>query len=107
MNSELANPEISTTTSPRPRARRLVAVLAVAVVALSACNSDPGRKRVVEDIIQTAVFRGDLTQEQGDCMFEKVEGYSEDELAAISDSAEDAGPGTGIELFEADLASCK
>jgi len=107
VNSELANPEISTTTSSRPRARRLIAVLAVAVVGLTACNSDPGRKRVVEDIIQTAVSRDELTPEQGDCMFEKVEGYSEDELAAISDSAEDAGPGTGIELFEADLASCK
>ncbi len=82
-------------------------MLAVAVVGLSACNSDPGRKRVVEDIIQTAVVQGDLTEAQGDCMFDKVEGYSEAELEAITASAEDAGPGTAIELFEADLASCK
>ena len=85
----------------------MVAVLAVAVVGLSACNSDPGRKRVVEDIIQTAVEQGDLTTEQGDCMFGKVEGYSEDQLKEITASAEAAGPGTAIELFEADLAACK
>ncbi len=82
-------------------------MLAVAVVGLSACNSDPGRKRVVEDIIQTSVEQGDLTEAQGDCMFEKVEAYSETQLEEIAKSAEDAGPGTAIELFEADLAACK
>ena len=111
MNSELANPEISALTdsaaSPKRHVRRVVAALVVAVVGLSACNSDPGPKRVVEDIINTAVDQGDLTREQGDCMFELVDAYSEDELKAITDSAADAGPGTAIEIFEADLAACK
>jgi hypothetical protein len=111
VNSELAHPEISTradaATSPKRHVRRVAAVLAVAVVGLSACNSDPGRKRVVEDIIKTSVNQGDLTEAQGDCMFDKVEGYSEGQLEEIAASADDAGPGTAIELYEADLAACK
>jgi hypothetical protein len=107
VNSELATTEISTRATPQHPVRRALAVLAIAVVGLSACNSDPGSKRVAEDIIQTAVNEGDLTEAQGDCMFDRVEQYSQSELDAISDSADDAGPGTAIELFEADLAACK
>ncbi len=94
-------------TSPKRHVRRVVAVLAVAVVGLSACNSDPGRKRIVEDIIETSVNQGDLTEAEGKCMFDKVEGYSEDQLEEMTATANDAGPGTAIELFEADLAACK
>ncbi len=111
MNSELANPEISASNAasdaPKRPVRRTLAVVAMAVVGLSACNSDPGAKRVAEDIIETAITQGDLTEEQGQCMFERVEAYSEDDLKAITESAGDAGPGTAIELFEADLAACK
>lgn len=77
------------------------------MVGLSACNSDPGRKRVAEDIIDTAYDQGDLTKEQRDCMFDRVEQYSESQLEEVTKTANDAGPGTGIELFEADLAACK
>jgi hypothetical protein len=107
VNSELTTTEISTSATPKRPVCRALAVLAVAVVGLSACNSDPGSKRVAEDIIQTAINQGDLTEAQGDCMFERVEQYSQDELDLITDSADDAGPGTAIELFEADLAACK
>jgi hypothetical protein len=107
VNSELATTEISTSATQQRPVRRALAVLAVAVVGLSACNSDPGVKRVAEDIILTAVDQGDLTEAQGECMFERVDSYSDDELKAITDSANDAGPGTAIELFEADLAACK
>lgn len=85
----------------------MLAVLAVSVVGLAACSSDPGPKRVAEDIIETAIEQGDLTDEQGQCMFDKVETYSDKQLEEITDSVDDAGPGTAIELFEADLASCK
>ncbi len=119
VNSELASPENATENAGRaamsttPTARRphsvrsLVTVLVVAAVGLGACSSDPGPKRVAEDIIDTAVLQGDLTEEQGKCMFDRVEAYSDDDLEAITKSAGDAGPGTAIELFEADLAACK
>jgi len=107
VNSELATIEISTSATPKRPLGRTLAVLAVAVLGLSACNSDPGSKRVAEDIIKTAVIQGDLTEAQGDCMLDQVEQYSQDELDAITESAGDAGPGTAIELFEADLAACK
>ena len=115
MNSELAHPETSTpfgantgTEAPSKRpVRRVLALLAVAVVGLSACNSDPGRKRVAEDIIETAFERGELSEDERDCMFERVEAYSESELEQIADSAAEAGPGTELELFEADLVACK
>jgi len=115
VNSELVTPETSTPigtsadtgASSRRPVRRVLAVLAVAVVGLSACNSDPGRKRVAEDIIETAFEQGDLTEDERDCMFDRVEAYTEDELEEIAKSAQEAGPGTKLELFEADLAACK
>ncbi|MBC49222.1 MAG: hypothetical protein CMF24_05800 [Ilumatobacter sp.] len=107
MNSELATIEISTSATPARSPGRYLAALAVAVLGLSACNSDPGSKRVAEDIIKTAVVQGDLTEAQGNCMLDRVEAYSQGELDDITKSAGDAGPGTAIELFEADLAACK
>jgi len=115
VNSELAHPETSTlfgaaagmAEPPKRPVRRALAIFAVAVVGLSACDSDPGRKRVAEDIIDTAFERGELDEEQRLCMFERVEAYSESELEQIAKSAEAAGPGTELELFEADLVACK
>ena len=40
-------------------------------------------------------------------MLDRVEAYSQGQLDDITKSAGDAGPGTEIELFEADLAACK
>jgi hypothetical protein len=111
VNSDLATPEIFESpvapATPKRHVRRAVAVLAVAVFGLGACSSDPGPKRVAEDIIQTAVSEGDLTQAQGDCMFERVEAYTDADLELITASANDPGPGTALDLFEADLAACK
>lgn len=88
--------------------RRLqVAGLAVvAVLGLSACNSDPGAKRVAEDIVDTALVNGEITQGVHDCLFDKIELYSEGDFEAITKAADDPGPGTALDLFEADLAEC-
>jgi hypothetical protein len=78
----------------------------VAVLSLSACNSDPGNRRVAEDIVDTALEQGEITQEVHDCLFDKLETYSDSDYESITEAANDAGPGTALELFEADLAEC-
>ena len=74
---------------------------------LSACNSDPGSRRVAEDIVDTALVQGAITQEVRDCLFDKLETYSDADYEAITQAATDAGPGTALDLFEADLATCR
>ena len=76
------------------------------MLGLSACNSDPGNRRVAEDIVDTALIQGDITQEVHDCMFDKLESYSDADYDAITKAATDPGPGTALDLFEADLAEC-
>lgn len=111
MNSELATPEISTSidtsAAPKRQVRRALVVALVGVLGLAACTSDPSARRVAEDIIKTGFIEGDLTEVQRDCMLDRLDAYSDDELSDITASAGDAGPGTAIELFEADLAACK
>ncbi len=81
---------------------RLAGLALVAALGVSACNSDPSARRVAEDIINTLADPGAAR----DCMLEKLDGYSDDELDEITASANDPGPGTAIDLFEADLAEC-
>ena len=88
------------------RCLRVAGVAVVAVLGLSACNSDPGSRRVAEDIVDTALIQGEITQEVHDCMFDKLESYSDAEYEAITKAATDPGPGTALDLFEADLAEC-
>jgi hypothetical protein len=88
------------------RRLRVVGVAVVAVLGLSACNSDPGNRRVAEDIVDTALIEGLITQRVRDCLFDKLEAYSDADYEAITEAATDAGPGTALDLFEADLAEC-
>ena len=88
------------------RRLRVAGVAVVAVLGLSACDSDPGSKRVAEDIVDTALIQGEITQEVHDCLFDKLETYSDEDYEAITQAATDAGPGTALDLFEADLAEC-
>jgi hypothetical protein len=84
---------------------RLSAVLAVAAVAaLTGCMSTPSAKRVALDMIETL----DISEAARDCMTEKVEGYSEEELDDIAGLAVDGNPqGTQqLQQFENDLATC-
>ncbi len=99
--------EIETPAQPRTRRALFVGLAAIAVLSLTACDSDPSARRVSQDIINTAAEDGDLTDAQRDCMLDRLDSYSDDDLEAITDSASESGPGTAIELFEADLASCR
>ncbi|WP_395155868.1 hypothetical protein [Ilumatobacter sp.] len=101
MNSKRQPRHIATT-----RRLRVTGVAVVAVLGLSACNSDPGNRRVAEDIVDTALIQGDITQEVHDCLFDKLDIYSDEDYDAITKAANDPGPGTALDLFEADLAEC-
>ena len=92
----------------RPVARAL-AVAAVAVLGLSACASTPSAKRVALDTVDRVVAEQGLSATERECMIDAIEGYSEDRLESIADSA-DAGNPEGVAAlaqFEADIAACR
>jgi hypothetical protein len=59
------------------------AVAAASLLALGACSSTPSAKAVAEDYVES--IEG-LSTEQRQCMLEKLDGYSEDELEAIGNA---------------------
>jgi hypothetical protein len=86
------------------------AVALVAMLGMTACNSDPSAKRVAQDLVRT------LTQddpEVRDCMLEVIDGYSEDDLEDIGndaregDQAEQAEANQALAKFQADLEACR
>jgi hypothetical protein len=90
-------------------------VAAVAVLGVAACTSNPGPKTVAEDVVDGLVEDGDLTTSQQDCLQEKLNGYSDDQLNAIAVGNEelDYGPDFDIQSatpafqeFVADLETC-
>lgn len=102
--------------SPVNFGRRLpataLATVVVGVLGLSACGtSTPSNRRMAEDIVETV---DGLTDQERECMREKLEGYTGDELEAINAENEnvdwDAEGATGGEkwqAFVADLDSCR
>jgi hypothetical protein len=65
-------------------ARSSVAALAVAAVGLlGACTSQPSARAVAEDVVEALNEEGELTNEQRDCLLEKIDGYTDEQLAAI------------------------
>ena len=92
------------------RSRRGVAAAVVGLLALGACTSDPGPKRVAQDIIKAeSIANPDLDEE---CLLERLDDYSNDELVAISDglakenSADQAVAEEELAKFKADLETC-
>ena len=90
-------------------------VAAVAVLGLAACTSNPGPKTVAQDVVDGLTEEGDVTATQQECLQEKVDGYSNDQLNAIAAGNEnlDYGPNFDIETatqpfqdFVADLNTC-
>jgi hypothetical protein len=87
---------------------RAAALLTVAVFGVSACKSEPSAQRVAEDLINTLA----KTDEERDCMLEKVEAYSQDELEKIGsdadsgDEAAKAAANAELDKFQAELESC-
>jgi hypothetical protein len=61
---------------------RSAALALVAVVGVAACSSTPSAKAVAEDYIESIP---DLSTEQRECMLEKLDTYSEDELEVIGE----------------------
>ncbi len=95
----------------RPRAgRRIAAAVAVGAVLFTACASDPGPKRVAQDIIEAEAFRNpDLDK---DCLLRELDRYSDDDLRQISsdlnsDNAEDREAGEAALLaYQRSLEIC-
>jgi hypothetical protein len=96
------------------RRRRVVSacVAVVALGALSACQSQPGNRRVVRDVIESL----QLPAAEEACMLERLEGYTDDQLddiAAENENWDPAGQGDtpedaseGMRLFIADFEQC-
>lgn len=89
-------------------ARVALAIGSVALVA-SACSSEPGAKRVAEDLINTLAE----TDEERDCMFDIVdEGYSEQQLDQLGtdvndgDAAQQAAAQAQLDELTARLTTC-
>ena len=90
-------------------------VAAVAVLGLAACLSNPGPKTVAQDVVDGLTEDSVVTPEQQQCLQQKLDGYSDDELSAIAAGNEDLdyGPDFDIETatqpyqdFVADLQTC-
>jgi hypothetical protein len=100
-----------TTTQRTPRrGRRSIAAAVVGLLALSACTSDPGPKRVVEDIVEAEAERNeDLNK---DCMLDAIDEFSESELEQIaagldsSDANAAAEAAEGLASYSAALEAC-
>ena len=62
-------------------ARRVGAAAMIAVLTLGACTSDPGARRVAEDIIEAEFEAEAISESEKDCMFEVLEDdYSESDF---------------------------
>lgn len=91
--------------SRRPFVNTL-AIGVVAVLGVSACNSDPSPTRVAQDLVRTQ------TQDFPDieeCMLGVIDDYDLNDLGdkANSDNAEISGPAIAeLDDFEADLVAC-
>ena len=96
----------------KPSPARLFAVATIALLGLSACSSEPAAGLDLggrEDLVNTLA----TNEAERDCMLEVIDGYSQDELEAIGDdanngdAAEQAAANEALSKFEADLAACR
>ena len=90
-------------------------VAAVAVLGLAACTSNPGPKTVAQDVVDGLTEDGEVNASEQQCLQQKLDGYSNDELTAIAAGNEelDYGPDFDMETatqpfqdFVADLNTC-
>jgi hypothetical protein len=78
----------------------------IAVIGLSACNSDPSPTRVAQDLVNTVAQD---YPEIRDCMLGVIDDYDLDQLGedSISENPDKSGPALAeLESFETDLAAC-
>lgn len=112
MKANLDTSNESTVASP-PRRHRTVAAALVGLLALTACTSDPGPRRVAEDIIEGEYEQGNITEAEHDCMLDVLdENYSKDELervAGLIESSNEANVAEGeaaVTQLRNDLSAC-
>ena len=90
---------------------KVAALVGVVVLGASACTSDPSAQRVAKDLVNT-LLAADEDTDQRECMLDKINSYSKDELEKISENAGEAaatqnvGEITDLQKFQNDLASC-
>jgi hypothetical protein len=95
---------------PSGRSRRGRAAAVVGLLVLGACTSDPGPKRVAQDIIKAESLANPELDEE--CLLARLDDYNDDELVAISDgllkenSADQAAAEVELAKFQADLETC-
>jgi hypothetical protein len=93
--------------SARRRVRRTLGIVAVGMLALSACSSNPGPKRVAQDIIESeAIANSSLDKE---CLLTELDKFSDDELKAIAENLKPGdveGDEVTLAEFEALLEKC-
>lgn len=109
-HSTVTAPDASSARSRKHRSRRAIAAAVVGLLALSACTSDPGPRRVATDIIEAeAENNPDLDVE---CLTDAVDEFSDDELTAIhndltaSNAEQNADGEAALEEFRQALAAC-
>jgi len=81
-------------------------VALVAVLGLSACQTDPSARRVAQDLVKTLAD----TPEEEECMLDVIDEYDLDALGADADDgdqAEQAEANAELARFEADLVDCQ
>jgi hypothetical protein len=81
-------------------------VALIAVLGLSACQSDPSAKRVAQDLVKTLAE----TPAQEECMLDAIEDYDLDALGAEAndgDLAAQTEANAELAKFEADLVACQ
>ena len=95
---------------PAARNRRRLAAAVVGLVVLGACTSDPGPKRVAQDIIKAESFANPELDEE--CLLDQLDNYTNDELVAIAEgldrenSADQAEAQEALAEYQADLEAC-
>jgi hypothetical protein len=99
--------------TPARRSRLATAVLGLGLVAgVTACTSKPSAKAVATDIVESM---DDLAPAERQCLLDKLDGYSSDELEALGnanldvdfDQPDAVEHGTeDFQKFVADLETC-
>jgi hypothetical protein len=81
-------------------------VALVAVLGLSACQSDPSATRVAQDLVKTLA----QTPAEEECMLDVIDDYDLNALGSDADSgdqAEQAAANAELAKFEDDLVACQ
>ncbi len=75
--------------------RRIGAVAVIAVLTLAACTSDPGPRRVAQDIIKAEALANPELDEE--CMLGVLDDFTDDQLEAISEQLNSSNEATQAE----------